>query len=258
METKVRLSPSIRQGPDAILVVMRITRLLGVWAHPDDEAYLSAGLMGRVVRSGGHVTCVTATRGEAGGTSGRVRERELRASLAASGVYSRQILGHPDGACAAVPHERAVRQIERVIHSLRPDVIVTFGPEGITGHPDHIAVHRWVTDAWRRTRRGELLYAVHTEDFLERHREMHERIGVFIGDEPEGWPELDVSLAVDLDDDELRTKRAALAAHASQTDALALAIGEAEYRNWIRRETFRAAVPRAQVTSSSASMPAAR
>ena len=40
--------------------------ILGVWAHPDDEAYLSAGIMARAVRAGSRVVCVTATRGEGG------------------------------------------------------------------------------------------------------------------------------------------------------------------------------------------------
>ena len=46
-------------------------RLLGIWAHPDDEAYLSAGLMARVVASGGSVTVLAATRGEKGTDSSR-------------------------------------------------------------------------------------------------------------------------------------------------------------------------------------------
>ncbi len=71
-------------------------RLLGVWAHPDDEAYLSAGLMARVVAAGGHVTVITATRGEKGTSDpadydqdhfGAMREYELRRSLSTLGVH---------------------------------------------------------------------------------------------------------------------------------------------------------------------------
>src|SRR5690606_22008818 len=130
-------------------------RLLGVWAHPDDEAYLSAGLMSRVAVAGGRVTCLTATRGEQGVPAddprdpdevGRLRERELRAALAAAGAHDLRLLGHRDGGCDAVPHERGVAAVARAIADTRPEVIVTFGPDGITGHPDHVAVHRWTTD----------------------------------------------------------------------------------------------------------------
>jgi LmbE family N-acetylglucosaminyl deacetylase len=222
---------------------MPINRLLGVWAHPDDEAYLSSGLMARTVRGGGHVTCVTATRGEAGGAPGALRERELRSSLAVAGVFSHHVLGHPDGACTAVPAERAVGQLERILYAIRPDTIVTFGPDGITGHPDHIAVHRWVRTAWARTGIGRLLYAAHSKGFLDEYRALNRSLGVFMGDEPVGRDIEDMAVTVELTDDELDVKRAALAAHASQTDALVAQIGEATYREWVRRENFVAATP---------------
>jgi LmbE family N-acetylglucosaminyl deacetylase len=236
-------------GADAVDRVRRglAVRLLGVWAHPDDEAYLSAGLMGRVSHAGGRVACLTATRGELGrppddprskSTFEALREAELRASLRAACAHSLRILGHPDGGCDAIPHERAVGEVVRAIEAVRPDVIVTFGRDGITGHRDHVAVHRWVTDAWARTGIGELLYAVMTDAFLERYRALHDRIGVFGDHEPVGYPVGDVALRIDLDDRELARKRRALAAHASQTTALAEAVGEATYRSWWGGETF--------------------
>ena len=94
------------------LVAGAPVRLLGIWAHPDDEAYLSAGLMRRVIRSGGSVTCLMATRGEAGvplddprspSVIGDMRELELRESLATIGAELLPFLGHPDGGCAASP-----------------------------------------------------------------------------------------------------------------------------------------------------------
>jgi LmbE family N-acetylglucosaminyl deacetylase len=236
-------------------------RLLGVWAHPDDEAYLSAGLMARVAAAGGHVTCLTATHGEQGvpdddprprDAVARMRAAELRAGLAAAGAHSLRLLGHPDGSCDAVPHEHGVAAVARAIAETRPDVIVTFGPDGITGHPDHLAVHRWATDAWRRTGRGALLYATMTEAFLDRHRTLHERVGVFGDHRPVGCPDGDLALAVRLDEDELDRKRRVLAAHASQTVGLALAMGEETYRRWFDEESFRRPSP-AEVASAAAS-----
>ena len=225
-------------------------RLLGVWAHPDDEAYLSAGLMARVAHTGGRVTCVTATRGELGRPDDdprprsvfeRLREDELRASLRIARVDRLRILGHPDGGCADLPHERGVAEIAGMIEVFRPDVIVTFDEGGITHHPDHLAVHRWTTDAWRRVGIGELLYAVMTDEFLERYRPLHDRIGLFGDHPPVGCAEADVALRIDLDEREVARKRRALAAHASQTTAFAEVVGEETYRSWWASETFRRA-----------------
>ena len=124
-----------------------------------------------------------------------------------------------------------------------PDVVLTFGPDGITGHPDHRMVSRWVTEAWRRSRRRpQLLYATVTDGFLAEHAEMHARIGVFSefgGSGPHSIPERDVALAAVLSEAELDRKRAALAAHGSQTGVLAGLMGEESYRRWWAAEWFR-------------------
>ena len=75
--------------------------------------------------------------------------------------------------------------------------------------------------------------------FVARHAEMHDRLGLF----PPGYPrpvdDAAVALSVELDETELRVKRAALAAHASQTDSLALAMGERTFAEWWATESFR-------------------
>ena len=125
------------------------------------------------------------------------------------------------------------------IDAVRPHVIVTFGPDGITGHADHRAVHRWATDAWARTGRGSLLYTTLTHRFVDDHQVLHERVGVFGDHDPVGVAPEAVALTVDLADVELDVKRRALATHASQTAELAEAMGEDTYRTWWRTETFR-------------------
>jgi LmbE family N-acetylglucosaminyl deacetylase len=230
-------------------------RLLGVWAHPDDEAYLSAGLMARVIADGGAVTVLTATRGEKGTDDpasydsdgfGAHRESELVASLAELGVTDVRFLGLRDGECDAADDERAIDQIHQVIEDVSPDAIVTFGPDGITNHPDHRAVSRWATEAWRRADRGELLYAAMTHAFVALHRELHDRIGAF-AEFPDGRPvsvgRSDIALECSLTGPELDRKRRALAAHASQTTGLAAMIDEDTYRTWWRDERFRAPRP---------------
>jgi LmbE family N-acetylglucosaminyl deacetylase len=230
-------------------------RLLGVWAHPDDEAYLSAGLMARVIADGGTVTILTATRGEKGTDDpalydsdefGALRESELVAALAVLGVTDVRFLGLRDGECDGADDERAIDQILQAIEDVLPDAIVTFGPDGITNHPDHRAVSRWTTEAWRRAGRGELLYATMTHDYIALHRDLHDRVGVF-GEFPGGRPvsvgRSGVALECSLTRVELDRKRRALAAHATQTTPLAALIGEETYRTWWRDERFRAPRP---------------
>jgi LmbE family N-acetylglucosaminyl deacetylase len=230
-------------------------RLLGVWAHPDDEAYLSAGLMARVVDAGGHVTIVTATRGEKGTDDpadydqdhfGAARERELRTSLAVLGVHDVRIMGHRDGECDIADDPTAIDHIADVIADVVPDTIVTFGPDGMTYHADHRALSRWTTEAWRRTTIGELYYATVSHDWAVHHRSMHDAIGVY-ADLPDGRPasvgRAAIALECSLDDAELDRKREALAAHASQTTGLVELMGERLYRSWWRDERFRRPTP---------------
>jgi LmbE family N-acetylglucosaminyl deacetylase len=230
-------------------------RLLGVWAHPDDEAYLSAGLMARVVANGGQVTVVTATRGEKGTSDpadydqdhfGALREYELRKSLATLGVDDVRFLDLRDGECDIADDESIVASIADVIADVRPDTIVTFGPDGMTGHADHRAVSRWATEAFRRGRTGELLYATVTHDWAARHHRMNTELGVY-ADRPDGRPasigRRAVALECALTESELDMKRAALVAHCSQTAVLADAIGEDTYRNWWKEERFRRPTP---------------
>lgn len=227
-------------------------RLLGVWAHPDDEAYLSAGLMARVAQHGS-VTVVTATSGEHGtgdpslaGTAEFAHHRrgELRASLDVLGVSDVTILDAPDGGCERIDPQPMVAYLADVIRDRRPDAIVTFGSDGITGHPDHCAVSAWTTAAWRRTgKRAELLYATVTEDFNDRWAALHDRLGLFTDYGQTGRPPAvrrdRLALECVLGPGESHRKRAALACHASQTEELAGAVGESTFLHWWAVESFR-------------------
>lgn len=230
--------------------------VLGIWAHPDDECYLSAGLMARMADAGRPVTVLTATRGERGvagnGAAGplevaALREAELRASLAVLGVGDLRLLDLRDGGCVLEDDAAAIAAIGSVMDAVGPEVVLTFGPDGITGHPDHRMVSRWVTEAWRRSRRPpELLYATMTDGFVVEHAQLHDRVGVFseFGDgRPRSVPERDVALTAVLSEAELDRKRAALAAHGSQTGELAGLMGEASYRRWWAAEWFRRPSP---------------
>jgi LmbE family N-acetylglucosaminyl deacetylase len=139
------------------LAVSDLGIIMSIWAHPDDEGYCCGGLMATAVRGGQRVVCVTATRGELGSTdpsrwpNGRelaaVRTRELAASLAVLEVTEHHWLDYPDGGCADVDQDQAVARLRDIIARVHPDTVLTFGPDGGTFHPDHMAVSRWVSAA---------------------------------------------------------------------------------------------------------------
>jgi LmbE family N-acetylglucosaminyl deacetylase len=226
--------------------------LLGLWAHPDDEAYLSAGLMHEHVRRGDRVVVVTATLGEHGTPDpvawpperlSVLRLRELVASLAAVGVTEHHVLGFEDGRCADVD---GTGLFAAHIAAVDPDVIVTFGPDGMTGHPDHRAVSRWATDAWARSGgTAELWYATLTPDFHARWGALNDRVGIF-GDQlrPPRTPVDGLAHLVQLAGDAPAVNLPALAAHRSQTEPLAELVGAETYREWWRTEAFRSYVHR--------------
>ncbi len=152
-------------------------RIACLFAHPDDDTYGVGGTLARHAGSGVEVGVVLATSGEAGEiadaslatreTLGAVREREARASWRALGLEpDLRFLRYPDGGLPDVPSEALVAALVAVLLELRPEVVVTFGPDGVTGHPDHVAIGRAATEAFRVARArsdsgfARLLYTV--------------------------------------------------------------------------------------------------
>jgi LmbE family N-acetylglucosaminyl deacetylase len=129
---------------------VKAERVLAVFAHPDDESVLAGGYLAAAAAAGADVTVVCATRGEFGPlasgidatpeTLAEVREAELRAACAELGVRTVECLGLPDGSLDDFA-ERLASEVARLLAALRPDAVVTFGPEGLYWHQDHVAVH---------------------------------------------------------------------------------------------------------------------
>jgi LmbE family N-acetylglucosaminyl deacetylase len=137
-------------------------RLLAVLAHPDDESLGLGGVLARYAAEGVETYLVTATRGERGRFKGippgadghpggeelaRIRERELDAAARVLGIRETWILGYGDGQLDRAPAREAVRRIAACVRRVRPQVVVTFGPDGAYGHPDHIAICQFATAA---------------------------------------------------------------------------------------------------------------
>ena len=130
--------------------------------HPDDECFGIACTIARYAAEGATVCLVTMTRGGAGLWNGRgsgdlrrltdVRELELRDAASSLGVSFLEVFDYPDGALEKVEEVEATRErclddIVRCLRVYRPQVVLTFGPEGVYGHPDHRVISRLVVQA---------------------------------------------------------------------------------------------------------------
>lgn len=138
--------------------------LLAIFPHPDDETFTAAGLLAATAERGIPVTLVCATRGEAGESSlpelddpdrlGAVREEELRDAMAHLGVRDVRFLDYRDSgmegsveaqhprALVQAPEETVAAELAGLIREIAPGIVLTYGPEGIYGHPDHLHLHK--------------------------------------------------------------------------------------------------------------------
>jgi LmbE family N-acetylglucosaminyl deacetylase len=139
----------------------RPPRILGLFAHPDDEAFCMGGVLARYVSEGAEAMVVSITKGQAGQirdpglatrrTLGDVRAKELEAACAVLGVQSVRCLDYQDGTLADLAPGVVVGEAMAVLDEFRPDVVVTFGDDGAYGHPDHVTVSRATKEAFART-----------------------------------------------------------------------------------------------------------
>ena len=131
--------------------------LAAVLSHPDDESVGCAGALALAHAAGVTTRLLVATRGEAGTPDGDpdpsfggIRESELICAAKAIGLDEVSILdGYTDGAVADEPFDRLVSEIEAWLADRRPAAVITFGPHGVTGHPDHVVVGnatRWAVE----------------------------------------------------------------------------------------------------------------
>ena len=125
-------------------------RLLALFAHPRDASLLTGGTLARYAGAGCEVILVSATRGEAapvlrptsaGDDLGALRTRELHAAGRILGVRDVVLLDYPDSALASLEPEILEDLFADLIRAVEPDVVVTFGRDGLNGDPDHRAVH---------------------------------------------------------------------------------------------------------------------
>jgi LmbE family N-acetylglucosaminyl deacetylase len=210
--------------------IQQLGSILGIWAHPDDETWASAGIMAMAHTNGQSVACITATYGENGVQDTtrwpadhipEIRKHELAAACEILGVKKSYYLGLRDGQCSAASHD-AVERIKKIIDSVKPDTILTFGPSGSTGHPDHIAVSNWASSAVAsipRYARPAIYHSVHSKQWYERSgKKLDEQFNIFFKiDQPPLVDESAADIALKLSGEWCDIKLAALKAHTSQS-----------------------------------------
>jgi LmbE family N-acetylglucosaminyl deacetylase len=231
--------------------VASLGTILGVWAHPDDDIFLAAGLMASAIRRGQRVIDVTATRGEGGSmdeerwppaSMGEVRTKELLRSLEILGVQEHRFLEGPvDVDMESHLDEAGAAQVRAIVEEVQPDTILSFGPDGMTGHEAHKDVSRWATEAFEAVGKpgARLFYATQTPDFVEEMVPQLEPFHVFKPGSPPVTPRAELAIAFTCDLELLGLKASSLEAHESQIEGLLEVFGEDGLRRFIRDENYR-------------------
>jgi LmbE family N-acetylglucosaminyl deacetylase len=137
---------------------MESLRLLAVFAHPDDESMGMGGTLAKYAAEGVAAHLVCASRGERGwfgpeeenpglGKLGQLRTKELENAVKQLGMKGLYFLNYIDGDVDQAPHAEAIGKIVSHIRKIKPQVVVTFPPDGNYGHPDHIAIGQFTSAA---------------------------------------------------------------------------------------------------------------
>lgn len=200
--------------------------LATILAHPDDETFGAGGTFLKYTDAGVVCHSLSLTRGDAGqsGPAGKepippdrlgdIRAAELAESGRRMGLASTTAFRYPDGALASAPVDDVIRDIVRWLRAIRPDVVITWGPDGGYGHPDHIAAGelalRAVSLAGVARHEPELGEHVHVRrcyrivaaaEVFDRLRELTPDFGAYIdtlATKPQRWERSSLGAVIDI------------------------------------------------------------
>jgi LmbE family N-acetylglucosaminyl deacetylase len=233
--------------------IKRLGTIMGIWAHPDDETFLSGGVMAAAVANGQTLVCVTATKGEAGNYDhtrwpnvdlGSIRAAELDEALRHLGIKHHHYLNCQDGCCSDAPRPAIITRLCHLIDKYAPDTILTFGPDGWSGHPDHCQVSRWVSEAVStHEKKPKVYHTLHTHEQYEKYlKQVDDKLNFFFNiDQPLLANADDCAICFELPKDICKQKLEALKAMESQTDKLFASFSEDFIVGAIGNEYFRLA-----------------
>ena len=211
-------------------------RLLAILAHPDDESLGFGGTLAKYAGEGVDTSLITATRGQRGRyrgvregpdypgaeALGDIRESELRRAASALGVSTVTVLDYYDGALDQVAVEVIVAELAAHICRLKPQVVMTFGGDGVYGHPDHIAISQCATaaivQAAAEHRVDKLYYMAWSEAMYAAYLEVFSGLGATVDGvtrRPIAWPDWMLTATIDARE-HWQTVWAAVRCHQSQ------------------------------------------
>ena len=224
-------------------------RLMCVLAHPDDESLGNGGVLAKYAAEGIETYLVTATRGERGWFGrqeeypgpealGKRREAELYAAAAVLGLRQVDFLDYLDGELDQAPAEEVIAKIAGHLRRVKPQVVLTFGPDGAYGHPDHIAISQLTTAAIVRAADpafvdaeqlaphcvSKLYYMAATRELLEVYQSVFGDLVMHVDGierRGSGWPEWAITTSINTHA-YLSTVKRAVRCHASQLPAYSL------------------------------------
>lgn len=226
------------------------SRLLAVFAHPDDETFRCGGTLALLAQRGVQVHVLTFTRGQAGSCGqppvctrenlGAIRTAELQCSCQALGLESPVVLDYEDGALEGVSQEEGAAQMFALILTVRPQVLLTWPLHGLSGHRDHVAVSQWTSTAYQQAEEAGLddlaaLYHLAVPDSIARELGMKQLHTL---------PDEDVTLTVDVKS-VWEKKMAAIACHRTQAGESPILRAPLErQKRFLEKEHFQRAIGR--------------
>ena len=259
--------------------------MLVVFAHPDDEAFATGGTLAKYASAGVRTTLVCATRGEVGeisdpvlatpNTLPSVREQELLCSAETLGIEEVVFLGYRDSGMIGTPdnehpdafilanEEEVIAKLVGIMRHVKPQIVLTFEPNGGYGHPDHIAIHNHTVSAFHKAaqedysvelgeawRSDRLIYTAIPKSFFMDMRSCLQGLGEDTSDldrfDETGfvWPDDQVDVEVDVSE-VVDRKWSALQCHQTQfgPDNLFRRLPDEDAKALMSREYFAIAWP---------------
>ena len=147
-----------------------IRSLMIILAHPDDESFTIGGTLAKYAVEGARITLISATKGELGilGTTpeetGIIRHKELLEAAKMLGISDVRFLGYQDGDLSSANQQEIIAKLISLLQTEQPQVVITFGADGISGHSDHIAISQFVTKAFDQSGIKTRLYYISPSD----------------------------------------------------------------------------------------------
>ena len=217
---------------------MNRPRLLAVFAHPDDETFRPGGTLAILARQDVRVELLTFTHGEAGSCGdpplcapeelAAVRERELRCACSRLGIAAPRLSNYADGRLQEANAETMIEKILSVTNDMKPEVLLTFGPDGLSGHPDHVAIGQRSAEVYHRAGQIAALYTVAVPRSLAQSLDMRQVRPV---------PDETIALTVDVSS-VWEAKMTAIRCHRTQSGESILTAPEEKQRLFLGVEYF--------------------